>query len=44
MGLPSPALTASTPAMNVVATAPIPGNSTASFPSAGATFDLNWSI
>ena len=41
MGLPSPALTASTPAMNVVATAPMPGKRTASLPSAGATFDLN---
>ncbi len=41
MGLLRPAFTASTPAMKVVATAPIPGKRTASFPSAGATFDLN---
>src|SRR5438270_523139 len=36
MGRPRPRRAASTPAMNVVATAPIPGSSTASFPSAGA--------
>ena len=35
-GSPRPALIASTPAMKVVATAPIPGMSTPSFPSGGA--------
>src|ERR1700722_16788838 len=36
IGAPRPRLTASTPAMNVVLTAPIPGSSTPSLPSAGA--------
>ena len=36
MGLDSPRRIDSTPAMNVVATAPIPGSSTPSFPVAGA--------
>src|SRR5271166_248160 len=36
IGAPSPRLTASTPAMNVVLTAPMPGSSTPSLPSAGA--------
>src|ERR1700678_3999721 len=36
IGAPRPRLTASTPAMNVVLTAPMPGSSTPSLPSAGA--------
>src|SRR6266513_1439564 len=36
MGFANPRFTASTPAMNVVVTAPIPGISTPNFPSAGA--------
>src|SRR5215472_3060901 len=36
IGTPSPRLTASTPAMNVVLTAPIPGSRTPSLPLAGA--------
>src|SRR5277367_569238 len=36
IGAPRPRLTASTPAMNVVLTAPIPGSRTPSLPSAGA--------
>src|SRR5580704_2192878 len=36
IGAPRPRLTASTPAMNVVLTAPMPGRSTPSLPSAGA--------
>src|SRR5258708_1521507 len=36
IGAPRPRLTASTPAMNVVLTAPKPGSSTPSLPSAGA--------
>src|ERR1035437_9726781 len=36
IGAPSPRLTASTPAMKVVLTAPMPGSSTPSLPSAGA--------
>src|ERR1700719_933883 len=36
IGAPRPRLTASTPAMNVVLTAPMPGSSTPSSPSAGA--------
>src|SRR5271156_6639280 len=36
IGAPSPRLTASTPAMNVVLTAPMPGSRTPSLPSAGA--------
>lgn len=38
MGTERPVRAASTPAMNVVATAPMPGISTASFPEAGAIF------
>src|ERR1700722_1904362 len=36
IGAPRPRLTASTPAMNVVLTAPMPGSRTPSLPSAGA--------
>ena len=41
MGLARPRRTASTPAMNVVATAPRPTTMTPSFPLAGATFDAS---
>ena len=41
MGWPMPALMASTPAITVVATAPMPGMRTPSLPVAGA-MDLGW--
>src|SRR5579871_952836 len=40
-GTPRPRFTASTPAMKVVETAPIPGIRTPSFPSAGAIWTLS---
>ena len=41
IGFPSPRLMASRPAMNVVVTAPMPGISTPSLPSAGAIWTLS---
>src|SRR5215469_2754913 len=41
IGAPRPLFTASTPAMNVVLTAPIPGSKTPSLPSAGAIRTLS---
>src|ERR1700688_212813 len=41
IGFPSPSLNASSPAMKVVVTAPMPGISTPSLPSAGAIWTLS---
>jgi hypothetical protein len=41
IGADIPRFTASTPAMNVVVTAPIPGINTPSFPFAGAIWTLS---
>src|SRR6476659_7508192 len=41
MGFPSPSLNASSPAINVVVTAPMPGIKTPSLPSAGAIWTLS---
>jgi hypothetical protein len=40
MGAANPRFTASTPAMKVVVTAPMPGINTPNFPSAGAIWTL----
>src|ERR1035438_2870653 len=42
IGFPRPSLKASSPAMKVVVTAPMPGIKTPSLPSAGAIWTLSW--